>query len=299
MIASVIICTFNRCTLLQRLLESLTQQTVTPNSYEIIVVDDGSTDHTATVCGTMLDRLPHLKYVATGYNSGLSNAANRGIESASSAYLLFTDDDCIPESNWVEKMCSRLKQEAIVAGAVVSPTTHYFKLCHNIAQFYPFMPGQKQLYVDFIAGANMGIQAAVFKDIGVFNPETIIPDMEFILRARRQGYTIAYAATAMVVHDPARVTFRAVLGYAELHAYHTIRLRLLFQDVLVSPRLLFSPFAIALAAPLIALKTTAHIYLGHPKLLRYLLTIPTVYAIKLAWCWGALKSLLKKKRGQR
>lgn len=294
--ASVIVCTYNRSALLRRLLEALAGQTAAPGSFEIIVVNDGSTDNTTEVCRSMMERLPHMKTIAMAGNSGLSAAGNRAVAEARGRYILFTDDDCIPDPHWVAKMCAALNDSPIAAGAMISPVSNYFKLCHNIAQFYPFMPGQKAQQLDFIAGANMGFQHRVMEDIGEFRVDTIIPDMEYILRARRKGYTIAYAPDAAITHDPPRVTSGDVLHYSALHASHTILMRLQYREMLRTPFILFSPLFILLAAPLIAFKVTAGIYLGNRQLRKYPATMPTVYLIKLAWCWGAARGLMKSKR---
>ncbi len=295
-IASVIVCTYNRARLLKRLLESLLCQTAPVDTFEIIVVDDGSGDDTAGVCREMMERMPNMRYLPLESNSGLGAAGNHGAAAARGQYLLFTDDDCIPDPGWIEKMCAVLRDSPIAAGTMVSPRSNYFKLCHNIAQFYPFMPGQKAAKLDFIAGANMGIQAGIVDEIGGFNPGTIIPDMEYILRARQKGFTITYAAEAVVTHDPQRVTLGSVLAYAAAHAAETILLRHRFRELLRTPLVLFSPVLILLAAPVIAFKTTAGIYLGNRELLRCFHTIPMVYLIKLAWCWGAARGLRYWKR---
>jgi GT2 family glycosyltransferase len=298
MLASVIVCTFNRASLLKRLLESLALQTASPGTFEIIVVDDGSTDDTPKVCRNMIERMPNMTYIPMKTNSGISAAGNRALEKASGEYILFTDDDCIPDPRWVEAMINVLQTAPIAAGTIITPTSPYFKLCHNIAQFYPFMPGQKSGTKDFIAGANMGFQSRVIRDIGKFDVDTIIPDTEYILRARQKGYFITYAPDAVITHDPPRVTFGAVTRYSALHASFTILLRHKYRELLHTPFILNSPLLILLAAPVIALKTTVSIFLGNLKLLRYVHTIPIIYIIKLAWCWGAARGLLGKKRKQ-
>ena len=294
MIASVIVCTYNRATLLERLLEALTHQTAPSWTFEIIIVDDGSEDETPSLCRSQMNRLSNLKYLSMESNSGLSAAANRAVSEAKGRYLLFTDDDCIPHPQWVEKMCDALSISPITAGAIDSSRTNYYKLCHNIAQFYPFMPGRKAGKLDFIAGANMGIHADIFKEIGVFNPRSIIPDMEFILEARRKGFTIAYAPEALVTHDPQRVTFCDVMSYAADHASVTILLRHRYRELLQTPFILFSPILIILTAPLIAFRITSRIYLGNRHLMRLLHTAPLIFLIKMAWCWGAARELFNK-----
>ena len=103
----------------------------------------------------------------------------------------------------------------------------------------------------------------------------------------------------MSTHAPPRVTVGSVLGYAAAHAAETILFRQRFRELLRTPLVLFSPVLILLAAPLIALKTTAGIYLGNRKLIRCCHTIPLVYLIKLAWCWGAARGLRSRKKKQK
>jgi GT2 family glycosyltransferase len=160
------------------------------------------------------------------------------------------------------------------------------------------MPGQKSSRLDFVAGASMGFQSRVINEIGKFNEDTIISDMDFILRARQKGYFITYAPDAVITHDPRRVTFGAVIRYAALHASFTILLRHRYRELLHTPFVLNSPLLILLASPVIALKTTVSIFLGNLELLRYLHTVPIVYLIKLAWCWGAARGLMNEKRKQ-
>lgn len=293
---SVIVCTFNRSGLLKRLLEALSYQTASTDLFEIIVMDDGSTDNTGETCERMMSRLPNMKYIHLDRNSGLSEAGNQAIKIASGEHLLFTDDDCIPDKEWIEKMHEALKKSALVAGAIRSPEQNYFKLCHNIAQFYPFMNGQKSEFLDFIAGANMGIRREVIDAVGNFSKNTIIPDMEFILRARRNGFKIAYAKDAIITHDPLRVTFKDVWNYSSLHAAHTILLRHQYSDVLKTPKIMNWVPGIILGSPLIALLTTFRIYGGNIRLLKkYPHTIWVVYLIKIGWCWGAARGLFLNK----
>ncbi|MDV2502789.1 MAG: glycosyltransferase family 2 protein [bacterium] len=291
-IASVIICTYNRAHLLKRVLRSLTKQSLPLNRFEVIVVDDGSQDDTAKLCDVMSRELPNFKYISLGTNSGKANACNAGIEKATGNHILFTDDDCIAANNWVERMNDALEQEAIVAGAIASPTGSYLKLCHNIAELHHFMPGQKEGQREFIAGANMGFRRSVLEELRGFGEGTDpVDDMELILRARTKGYGIYYVPDALVTHDPERTTLSSIFGYSAEHASRTILLRNEYRALLRTPFVLRSPALLLAAAPAIALKVTWGIYLRNPRIAKLFWTAPMVYALKLAWCWGAARSL--------
>jgi cellulose synthase/poly-beta-1,6-N-acetylglucosamine synthase-like glycosyltransferase len=290
---SAIIPTYNHARMLKRTLYSLSRQTLSPNLFEVIVVDDGSRDNTQEVCSMMRSKLPNLKYISTGCNAGSHKARNRGLEVSSGNYILFTDDDCIPSHDWIERMIAALDHTPIVAGAVVSTTSNYFRLCHNISQFHAYMPGQKAGYIEFIAGANMGFERSVLEELKGFQKCKYAEDMNLVLRAREKGYRPFFMPDAVVTHDPDRTTLGEIMKYAAMHATETICLRNEYRRVLKTPFILRSPLLILLTAPIIASKVTASIYFRNLKFAKFLHTLPVVFSLKLAWCWGAAKGLRK------
>ena len=296
---SVIICTYKRAHLLKRVLQALCCQTMPADQFEVLVVDDGSRDQTGEIWALFRQQLPSLRYIRTEENYGLGSALNAGIIAASGEYLLFTDDDCIPQHDWIECMHAALKNEPIVAGAVASPADSYFKLCHNIATFYRVMSGRHAGYVEFLAGANMGMRRTVFETVGRFQEgRRIASDMEWTLRARTKGYRIYLAADAVVMHDPERTTFAGVVKYASKHAAETILLRKQYRAVLRTPFILRSPRLLLCCAPLIALKVTWDTCLGHAPAIKFWRIVPVIYALRMAWCWGAARGLKKSKKDQ-
>ncbi|MCX6578486.1 MAG: glycosyltransferase [Candidatus Aminicenantes bacterium] len=291
MFASVILCTYNRAHLLERALRSRACQTVTSEKFEIVVVDDGSTDGTAALCERAGRDLSNMRYVAMGKNLGLAAAGNRGLRSARGEFLLFIDDDCIAQEGWVECMTSSLERHPLAAGAIQSPVSNYIKLCHNISQFHPFMKRRTEGWTGSIAGANMGIRRLVLEELGGFDEKSKVPDMELMLRARLKGLRVHFAARAVVIHDPDRTSLATVLKNASEHASKTILLRNTYDSLLHTPFVLRSPGLILLGAPLIALMVTLKVYASNSGLVKYFWTAPLVYAQKLAWCWGAARGL--------
>jgi glucosyl-dolichyl phosphate glucuronosyltransferase len=102
---SVIVCTFNRSASLARTLESLASSRLSlPMEYEVLVVDNNSTDATHTVALEFCRRHPGCFRYVFEAKSGKSNALNRGISEASGEILAFTDDDVIVDPNWIANL---------------------------------------------------------------------------------------------------------------------------------------------------------------------------------------------------
>jgi GT2 family glycosyltransferase len=294
MLASVILCTYNRARLLERALRSLARQTAAADEFEIIVVDDGSTDGTAELCCRAGRDMSNLRYVAMGRNLGLAAAGNKGVRSARGELLLFTDDDCITQEDWVKQLAASLVQYPITTGAIQSPLSNYIQFCHNISQFHPFMKRRTEGWARSIAGGNMGIRRSLLEELGGFDETSQVPDMEFLFRARSRGYRVRFVPRAVMIHDPERSRLAAVLRIASEHASKMILLRNRFGALLQTPFVLRSPELILLTAPLIALTGTLRIYWYNPALVPYLWTAPLVYAQKTAWCWGASQGLRRQ-----
>jgi glycosyltransferase involved in cell wall biosynthesis len=103
---SVIICTHNRASLLPRIIGQLRQQNYPRNAFEIIVVDNRSTDKTAQIVELLAGEagIP-LRYVSESH-FGISCARNRGALEARYPYLAYIDDDCTIGSNWLNTLMS-------------------------------------------------------------------------------------------------------------------------------------------------------------------------------------------------
>jgi glucosyl-dolichyl phosphate glucuronosyltransferase len=114
--ASVIIPTRNRADLLGRCLESLTQQTLAPESFEVLVIDNGSKDHTASVAKKYADAL-QITYACVP-EPGLHNGRHAGLRRAKADVLIFTDDDVEAEPTWVEAVLETFQDPdiALVGG---------------------------------------------------------------------------------------------------------------------------------------------------------------------------------------
>lgn len=130
-VISVIIATYNRAALLQQQLSALKNQDFEPAGFEIVIVDDGSTDQTSEVVNTMQKGMSNITYLRQE-NQGPAVARNYAASIASGSIIAFTDDDCIVDSNWLSTIYKSFHDTKILAlqgrtttiKRLVTPLTH-------------------------------------------------------------------------------------------------------------------------------------------------------------------------------
>ena len=105
---SVIVPTFNRLELLRSQLTSLLNQTLASDTYEVLVVNDGSNDGTEAYLNEMVEEHTNLM-VFHNQNGGPARARNTALGFASAEIIAFTDDDCVVSSDWLQTILSEFK----------------------------------------------------------------------------------------------------------------------------------------------------------------------------------------------
>jgi glucosyl-dolichyl phosphate glucuronosyltransferase len=176
--ASIIVCTYNRAESLRETLRAIRAQQVDPGcAWEVIVVNNNSVDHTAEVIAKAQRDWPLLRSEFEP-EQGLSHARNRGISTARGRILLFTDDDVLPEPDWMEKILAGLESHgADACGGYIAPIWEASPPEWLTERFYGFLAvrtGRSDDYViespsDAPFGANMAFQRTVFEKVGRFD----------------------------------------------------------------------------------------------------------------------------------
>ena len=206
LLCSVIVPVYNGASVIERCLNALAAQTVAPKRYEVIVVDDGSTDDTAAVIDRWCRAHPRLQLTLLSQaNAGPAAARNRGAAAARAPLLLFTDADCAPTPTWIEAMTAPFA-DPDVAGAKGAYVTEQTGLVPRFVQAeyedrYDRMAGQAQ--IDFIDTYSAAYRRAIFLENNGFDPiftTASVEDQEFSFRLAQKGYRLVFAPAARVSH---------------------------------------------------------------------------------------------------
>jgi lipopolysaccharide/colanic/teichoic acid biosynthesis glycosyltransferase/glycosyltransferase involved in cell wall biosynthesis len=198
-VISVIVPAYNAEETLADCLSAVRRQTVQPQRYEIIVVDDGSTDRTAEVAQQHAVRLIRQP------NAGPAAARNRGAQAARGEILLFTDADCAPALDWIERMAEPFR-DPDVAGAKGVYRTRQRELVARFVQLEyedKYRRMSRQGRIDFVDTYSAAYRRDVFLTNGGFDalfPTASVEDQEFSFRLARKGYRLVFAAEAAVYH---------------------------------------------------------------------------------------------------
>jgi glycosyltransferase involved in cell wall biosynthesis len=117
---SVVVATRNRAPRLERLLDGLRAQSIGADRFEVIVVDDGSTDETANALARIKAGWPAMRVITRAQPAGPATAREEGWRAATGGVIAFTDDDCVPVPHWLERGLAAIEANA---GAFVQGRT--------------------------------------------------------------------------------------------------------------------------------------------------------------------------------
>jgi glucosyl-dolichyl phosphate glucuronosyltransferase len=240
---SVVISTFNRCNQLGKALDALLAQTTT-SAFEVIVVDNNSTDGTRAAVAERLSRTPHMRYVFEP-TQGLPHARNAGVRAATAPLIAFTDDDVAVGPEWVGTIKQAFDDHPdvdMIGGRVRPIWPDAVPSWVTRSQLGPFALGERgdapirvsaANAAPCLVGANFAFRREVFDRIGLFDPAyTKSQDREIQLRLWRAGGAGLYVPwLAINVEIPAeRLTKKYFRYWYTVYGVYHSRMRLL--DVL-------------------------------------------------------------------
>src|SRR5213594_239386 len=215
---SVVVCSCNGARTIRDACEGLRRLDY-PN-YEVIVVDDGSTDDTAAIASQYDVRLIWTP------NRGLSSARNTGLAAATGEIVAYLDDDAYPDPHWLTYLAATFlsTSHAGVGGPNVAPAGD-----GPIAECVARAPGGPvhvlvtDREAEHIPGCNMAFRTAFLEAVGGFDPRfrTAGDDVDVCWRLQDRGGTLGFHPAAMVWHhrrNSVRAYWRQQIGYGRAEA---------------------------------------------------------------------------------
>ncbi len=173
---SAVICTRNRKDPLLKALEQLRRQTLPEESYEILVVDNGSTDGTAQMIQSRFADARNLRMVFEP-QAGLSRARNRGWRNARAGYVAYLDDDAEVEPAWLENILKAFENSGAQASCIGGPVEVVLEsrpdwFSNELLSCYASLNwGSQSFYLSenqWLVGANMAFRKDALERIGGF-----------------------------------------------------------------------------------------------------------------------------------
>jgi glycosyltransferase involved in cell wall biosynthesis len=243
-ILSAVICTHDRAEPLRLTLESLCRQTLAQEAFEVVIVDDGSTDGTREVVRAFESRLP-LRSSYQG-NAGLASARNHGVFLARGVIALFLDDDVVadpmlleehvethrrfPEPRFAVLGCTRLD-----ASIAADPLMYFVTEVGCFLFSYPHIKPGELLDFSYFWGGRSSCKRSFLLDHGVFNAVFRFggEDIELAYRLSRHGFEVVYSPRAVstmprkfTVDDFCRRLYRqgqSNFAFSQLHEDPAVR----------------------------------------------------------------------------
>lgn len=197
--ASVVVATRNRAELLGRLLDALELQE--SEHFEVIVVDDASTDRTPALLAKRATTAAAYSLVAIRQemNHGPAAARNRGWRASSAPVVCFTDDDCIPQKGWLNAHIATIEAGADLVQGRTNPVPEQRN------RSTPFSRSiQRERDGGFYETCNMSYRREVLEQVDGFDENFRFPfgeDTDIAWRAIEAGYGVAFNSLAEVYHE--------------------------------------------------------------------------------------------------
>jgi len=208
---SLVICTRNRRDQLRRALDAVARVRATC-PWELVVVDNGSTDGTSETINQYLAREDLQVRTVQEATPGLGRARNAGLKLARGRVVAFTDDDCYPAENYVDAMVRVFEDPpiAFAGGRILLFDPADFPITIQTRQDRVEIPPNSFIPAGLIQGANFAVRREVLLAVDGFDPRFgagtpfACEDVDVLARLSAAGYSGAYDPRPLVYHHHGR-----------------------------------------------------------------------------------------------
>lgn len=196
---SVIVCTYNGARTLDDCLRWLHR--LDYPDYEVLVIDDGSTDDIKGIC----DRHAGVRHIRQEHG-GLSSARNLGASKSTGEILAYTDDDCMPDADWLAHLALAFQRDpeaAAIGGPNLPPPAETLtQACVTAAPGAPTQVMLDDFEAEHVPGCNLAVLRSAFEAIGGFEEryQCAGDDVDFCWRLQIRGRHIGFTSAAFVWH---------------------------------------------------------------------------------------------------
>jgi glycosyltransferase involved in cell wall biosynthesis len=179
--ASVVICAYNRAQLLSLCIESINALNFPKENYEVLIIDNNSTDNTADICKAAITKfsLLTIRYFHEP-NQGVAYSRTRGAKEAKGNIIAYIDDDCLADANWLNEIVNfyNSHEECMSSGGRIIPEYRvpvadwFGKYFWGLVGNYDLSRSVFQMKgVRYPSGANMHFRKTAFEKYGYFDSD--------------------------------------------------------------------------------------------------------------------------------
>ncbi|MBU4360623.1 glycosyltransferase [Patescibacteria group bacterium] len=208
---SVVICTFGQCIYFKRIINALRKQTI--KQFQLVIVDNNSCP---TDFSNLIQSLNDVKIIHLP-KPNLSIARNTAINKCNGDWILFLDDDAIPDTNWIEKIINGFKEYGsdMIGGRVElcfqkKEPKWFTKVCRLYLSELTYYNDDIEVVIPprYLVGTNMAFSKKAFNKFGLFLKDSgrigkkliSLEDVEMVRRIYNQGGKVTYLNSAKVNH---------------------------------------------------------------------------------------------------
>jgi glycosyltransferase involved in cell wall biosynthesis len=217
---SIVVATYNRCDFLEDCIKSYEEQNCDKSLFEVLIIDNNSTDDTEIVSKEVIEKYPELdvRYMIET-NQGLSYGRNRGIKESRYDLIHFFDDDAVATSNYISTIIDTFERYPKAKAAGGKILLNYFEGRPSWASVYMesifglFDIGDTEMEFprkNYPRGSNMTFKREIFDEVGVFDVNLGRKGKVMLGGEEKEMFQRIYLSGASVIYNPLTVCFHAV-----------------------------------------------------------------------------------------